>query len=170
MNEDLPVPVEPITSKELDPLKDVKAKLTSEEKERFFKAFLADKAFIDEQTLFNGKLKVKFTSLNIKQNNSIMLQMQTDREKGIAQNNDAYLIKVIQYRLAASILELDNKPFAENITEESHPFKDGSTYIAERLKLMETWPLYKISSLTDAFNKFERKLRALTEESFNEDF
>jgi hypothetical protein len=156
----------------LDPLKDVKAKLTQEDRENFFKAFLADKPYVNEETLFEGKLQLKFASLSIRENNAVLNQMQFDRDRDIAQNNDAYLIRVIQYRLAASLIELDKKPFAEGISEEKYPTssKDGTTYISERLKLMENWPVYKISSITDAFNRFEKKLRALTEESFKENF
>jgi hypothetical protein len=166
-----PTPIDPAPAK-LDPLVEIKAKLTEEEKEHFFKAFLADKPYIASESLFNGKIPVKFSSLSIKENNTVLLQMQYDRESGVAKNNDAYLIKVIQYRIAASLLEINNTPFAPDITDKEFPNneKEHSTYILKRLSLMDNWGVYKISSLTEAFNRFESKLRALTEESFKGNF
>ncbi len=155
-----------------DPLKDIKAKLTDKEKESFFKAFLSDQPYTAEETLFNGKIHVKFESLSIKANNTIMTQIQFDRDHGEAKNTDAYVMRVIQYRVAASLIELDHKPFAKDITEETIPTDTakGTTYLIGRLALMSNWPVFKLGALTDAFNKFERKLRALTEESFKENF
>jgi hypothetical protein len=164
--------VETTNTPSQDPLSEIKAKLTEVEKENFFKAFLADKPYVAEETLFNGKVQLKFSSLSVKQNNTIMLQMQYDREQNIAQNTDAYLIRVIQYRIAASLVEIDHNAFAPELTEANIPNnqKEGSTYLLKRLEIMANWPLYKVSSLTDAFNRFEKKLRALTEESFKTNF
>jgi hypothetical protein len=155
-----------------DPLAEIKAKLTDIEKENFFKAFLADKPYIAEESFFQGKATVKFKTLTIEENNAIMVQMAFDRETGVAENTDKYLIQVIQYRIAASLLELDKKPFATGINIETFPINSEkhTTYILERLKLMKDWQTTKISSLTDAFNRFEKKVRALTEESFKENF
>jgi hypothetical protein len=101
-----------------------------------------------------------------------MLQMQLDKENGTAKDNDAYLIKVIQYRIAASLIELDKKPFNAGINETSNPtdLKTGTTYLIEKLKIMDNWPTFKISGITAAFQSFEKKVRALTEESFKENF
>lgn len=156
----------------IDPLKEVKAKLTDAEKETFFKAFLADLPYEAEETLFGGKVVVKFKTLSVAENNVVMQQLQFDRDNGTAKNTDAYLIQVIQYRLAASMTVFDKKPFAPEITEETTPTdaKAGQTYLIKRLEIMKSWPTFKISSLTDAFNRFEKKVRALTEESFKENF
>jgi len=164
--------ITPPTPKVEDALKEVKEKLTEEEKELFFKSFLSDKPFIGVETIFKGKIPLKFAALTIKQNNSVMLQMQYDREVGTAMTTDKYLIQVIQYKVAASLLEFNNTPFAQDITEETYPANaaEHTTYLLKRLKLMESWGVYKISSITEAFNRFENKLRALTEESFKENF
>lgn len=158
--------------KPLDPLNEVKAKLTDQEKENFFKAFLADEPYEAEETLFNGKLVVKFKTLSVAENNTVMQQLQFDRDQDLAKNTDAYLIRVIQYRLSASMTQLDKKPFAAEINEETTPtdVKAGQTYLISRLELMKDWPTFKVSSLVDAFNRFEKKVRALTEESFKENF
>lgn len=156
----------------VDPLKEIKAKLTETEKENFFKAWVADKPYISEEFLFNGKIPVKFSTLNIKQNNLLSLQMQFDRDKGIAKNTDAYILKIIQYRIAASLLELDRKPFGPDITAEAYPpdEKSGTTHLLKKLELMEDWGICKVSGMTEAFNRFEKKIRALTEESSKENF
>jgi hypothetical protein len=160
------------TPTEMDPLAKVKAKLTPEEKENFFKAFVTDKPYIAEETLFDGKLVLKFTTLSIKQNNTIMLQMQFDKEKERNKWDDAYLMQIIQYRLAASLLEMDHKPFAKGIDENQFPTNEteGTTFLLKRLELFKEWPVFKISAITDAFNRFERKARALTEECFKMSF
>ena len=147
-------------------------KITLQEKENFFKAFLADKPYIAEEFLFDKKLQIKFSTLSIKENNTLMLQMQFDREQNIAQANDKYLIQVIQYRIAASLLELDHKPFASDITEVTVPSNktEGSTYLLKRLELMNSWPLFKAAAITEAFNRFERKVKTLTDECFKENF
>jgi hypothetical protein len=156
----------------VDPLKEVKAKLTDAEKESFFKAFLADAPYEAEESLFNGKLIVKFKTLSVGENNLVMQQLQFDRDNGTAKNSDAYLIQVIQYRIAASMTHFDKQPFAIEINEETSPtdVKAGQTYLIKRLEVMKEWPTFKVSSLTDAFNRFEKKVRALTEESFKENF
>jgi hypothetical protein len=165
---------EPTTDKinELDKPVAVKSKVTLQEKENFFKAFLADKPFISEEFLFDKKLQVKFSTLSIKENNTVMLQMQFDREQNIAKVDDKYLMQVMQYRLAASLVELDHKPFAQDITESTFPSNkvEGTTYLMKRLELMNTWPLFKIASLSEAFARFEKKIKELTEESFKENF
>ena len=160
------------TPVEMDPLAKVKKSLTPEEKENFFKAFLADKPYVAEETLFEGKLQLKFSTLSIKQNNTVMLQMQFDKEKERNKWDDAYILQVIQYRLAASLLELDHKPFAKGIDENQFPTdeKEGTTFLLKRLELFKEWPCFKISAITDAFNRFERKTRALTEECFKASF
>ena len=161
----------PAVTEQIDPLADVKKKLTEAEKEAFFKCFLADKPYEAEETLFGGKLRVKFASLSVEQNNAIMRQMELDRRHKRAQDTDAYLIRVIQYRLAASLAELDGKPFAPGLIVNNPDNEEkGETYLAERVELMRTWPVFKVSSLTDAFNRFEKKLLALTQESFQENF
>jgi hypothetical protein len=166
------IPTPQDSPKPMDDLAAIKARLTDVEKENFFKSFLADKPYTAEETLFHGKLQLKFTTLSIKENNTVMLQMQYDRDLDVAKNTDAYLIRVIQYRIAAALLELDHKPFAPEITEAAFPNnnKEGKTYLVEKLKLMEVWPVHKVSTITDAFNKFEKTVIALTEESFKENF
>ena len=172
MNEtQLPAP-EQEAPKPIDQLAAVKSKLTDKEKENFFKSFLADKPYVAEETIFNGKIALKFASLSIKQNNTIMLQMKFDRETNLDRDMNSYIIIVVQYRIAASLLEVDHKPFCADITEDSCPAvpEEYKTYLTSRLAVMQEWPVYKVSSITEAFNRFEKKLRALTEESFTESF
>lgn len=155
----------------IDPLAEVKRKLTDVEKEKFFKAFLTDKPYEAEETLFQGKVTALFTSLSVEENNAVMRQMELDRRHKRAHDTDAYLILVVQYRLAASLKAFDGKPFAAEFTVNTPDDETtGSTYIARRVELMLKWPIFKVSSLTDAFNRFEKKLLALTQESFQENF
>lgn len=174
MNEDtnntVQTPAEP--PKPVDPLEQIKKSLTNEEKENFFKAFLADKPYTAKEKLFQGKMELTFSTLSVDQNNAILRQMEYDKESGMARNTDYYLIRVIQYRIASSLIAIDGKMFAKDITEATKPDnkEKGETFLIHRLELMKDWPVYKVSSVTDAFNRFEKRVRALTEESSRENF
>jgi hypothetical protein len=138
--------------------------ITDEEKEEFFKCFLADKPYIETLQLLGGKFRVMVRSLLIKENSDIIRQISLDQDKGIAKSNDAYFIKVYAYRLALAIVEINDVAFLPNITKES--VKDdetaGLTYIYERAKPLMDWPEFKLSSLIDAYRKFESKVLELT--------
>ncbi len=148
-----------------------KIKITDEDKDKFFKAFLSDIPYEDEMYLFNNKLKVSFRSLTLAENEQVFLQMKFDRENGISSNEDSYIIKIVQYRLGASLLKIDNEDFCPDITlANTPPSKDAGTYLLHRVKAMEKWNTFKLGAITDAYNRFEAKVRQLTEESFQENF
>jgi hypothetical protein len=163
-------PAEPaVKTPRVDPLAEIKKKLTDEEKERFFKAFLSDQPFEDEVVVFHGKLKIKFHTLNVAQNNAVLTQQRYDLEAGMVRTDDSYVIQVIQYRLAASLISINDEPFCPSI-DESTPTEKNTTYLMERVEEMKKWQMFKLSNITDAFNGFEVKVVALTEESFKENF
>ena len=170
---DTPTTPETVAPVELpDKLKDVKAKLTDMEKENFFKMFVSDQPYVDTEAVFGGQLKYKFATLSVEENNAVLEQQKYDIQKDIARNDDQYLIKVIQYRIAASLKEINDEPFVPNITPEKYPADKvaGTTYLTKRIEVMSKWPTFKLSNITEAFNRFERKVMALTEESFKETF
>lgn len=149
-----------------------KVKVTDAEKDAFFKAFLADKPYQEKMPLFDGKLVAHFKTLDLNENDVVFQQIDFDQAKGIAKSDDSYLIKIVQYRLAGCLLALNDNPFCEDITMESHPAdKDkGITYLKERLTVMQKWPVFKLGAITEAFNAFESKVQQLTKDAFTETF
>jgi len=147
-------------------------KITEENKEAFFKAFLSDTPYIEKIPLFNGKSNAVFKTLNIEENDVVFKQIQFDQAKGIARSDDSYLIKIIQYRLSGCLVSVDDVLFCEDITVANHvPNKeDGTTYLSERMKVTQKWHTFKLGGITEAFNMFEAKVRELTKEIFKESF
>ena len=155
-----------------DKLKEIKEKLTEQDKEAFFKAFISDQPYQDTLVRFKGALKLKFSTLTVEQNNHILEQQRFDIEKGIAKNNDEYMIKVIQYRIAAGLTAINDELFGKGIDMAAFPAnkEKGETYLLKRIEAMAKWNTFKLGNITDAFNEFEMKVQALTEESFKENF
>ena len=149
-----------------------KINLTDKDKENFFKAFLSDQPYKETISLFDGKLIVQFRTLNLDENDLIFRQIEYDQVKGVAKDSDSYLIRIMQYRLASSLVKLNEEPFCENVTPEEYPAdkEKGETYLLERLKVMSKWPTFKLGAISDAFNAFEAKVRQLTKEAFTEPF
>ena len=122
-----------------------------------------------EVLTFNDKLKIKFRTLSVADNHIVLLQQRYDKDANIVKTDDDYTIRVIQYRLAASLVSINDVPFCPDITAEI-PSAPNTTYLVKRVDTMEPWPIFKLSTITDAFNKFEVRVMALTEESFKESF
>ena len=141
--------------------------LTDIDKENFFKSFISDTQYQEEVSIFGGKLKVKFTTLSVKQNNDIFKQIQIDQDNGIAKNGDAYLIRVYSYRLALTLTEIDGKQFSD--IDESDKYVPN-TYIKDRSDTFLKWPDFKLSAILDAFRKFNSKVTQLTMAVQEQDF
>ena len=160
----------PVEEKKESPLMEIRKSLTDSEKEAFFKAFLSDQPYEDEITVFHDKLKLRFRTLNLAENDVILTQQRYDLEAGAVRTDDSYVIRVIEYRLAASLVSINGEPFCPDIPVSTIPSANKSTYLVDRVKTMAKWNTFKLSNITDAFNKFEFRVMALTEESFKESF
>jgi hypothetical protein len=147
-------------------------KITDEEREAFFKAFLMDEPYMEEFQLFRGKLKVVFRTLSLDENDQVFRQIKFDQNNGIAASDDSYFVKIVEYRLAGALVSLNDDPFCEGITLENTPAneKAGTTYITNRVSVMQKWPTFKLGAITEAFNRFEKKVKALTEDASQENF
>lgn len=146
--------------------------LTDDDRENFFKAFISDAPYEETLKLFNGKATVRLRTLTIDENDEVFRQISFDQANGTASNDDGYYVKIVQYRLAGSVISVDNKPFCEDITPESHPAdsKTGKTYLIARLVEMQKWQTFKLGAITEAFNFFETKVRSLTADSIKGNF
>ena len=161
---------EQITSvKQHDPLRHIKSKLTDSERENFFKAFLSDQPYEETITTCGGRLKLRFRSLSVAENELILQQQRHDGDNEIVRTDEAYVLRVIQYRLASSLISINDVPFfpAKLKTENSDK---KNTYLTQCLAEIASWPIFKLSNITDAFHRFEQRVVALTEESFKENF
>lgn len=148
----------------------VKITLTDADKEKFFKAFLADKPFTETVRLFGDKFSITFASPTIKQNNDIFRQVAYDQKKGLAKYEDSYFIQVTMYRLSVCLAEVDGKPFCPEITPENNPDKDDTSYVKLRADQLSNLPAYKLSMLLDAFQGFDRKVTELASVALTPDF
>ena len=146
--------------------------ITEENKEDFFKAFLSDQCFEEVVPMLHGKSKAKFRTLAVNENDLVFTQIAFDQASGLAKNTDAYMVRVMQYRLAGSLLSIDDVPFCEDITPESHPANKETytTYLSERVKVLQKKQVFKLAAINDAFNRFEAKVAKLTEETFKGNF
>ena len=146
--------------------------ITDDDRENFFKAFISDIPYVETLKLFDGKLKISFRTLNIDENDEVFRQINYDQAKGIAASDDSYYVKIVEYRLAGSITQINGEDFCKDITPETHPHdaEKGTTYILDRVKEIQKWNTFKLGAITEAFNFFEAKVLALTEDSVKGNF
>jgi hypothetical protein len=87
-----------------------------------------------------------------------------DIEHGIAKNTDNYVILIASYRLGLSLISINEKVIAPEITKSSFKTdkEKGVTYVAERAKIIRNWPAFKMAAFASAFRQFENKVLKLT--------
>lgn len=145
--------------------------VTEEEKIEFFKAFLADKPFISEVSLFNNQLKVKFKSLSVAESLEVFEQIKKDQQDLIINTDATYMMALTNYRLSQAIVEINGEVFQSQVTRETYKPDDTKvSYLTKRVEIIKSWPVFKLSALADAFKSFEDKLIYLTNEIQNENF
>jgi hypothetical protein len=138
--------------------------ITDEDKERFFKAILADKCYEETVSLFDGQVNIKFKAMTVRENSDVVAQVEQDKKNGVASENDAYYITISCYRLGISLVSVDEKPYSSITRENFSPSTEDDTYILARSKMLLGWSTSKLSAYLDAFQTFERKLVKLTSE------
>ena len=144
--------------------------ITDEDKERFFKSMLADKPFEDTVSFFDGQLKLRFRSMTVKENNDVVAQITEDRKNGVAAENDAYMITISTYRLALSLISVDDQPYSTITKDNFQAFTEKDSYILARAKPMLEWGTARLSVFLDAFQLFEAKVIKLTTEVQSKNF
>ncbi len=171
MADETPKVAEEVAPVEEVPLKK-KSNITDAEKEAFFKCFLAEQNYSEKIGLFDNKIPIVIRTLTNKENNDIIKQIVLDQKSGLASNNDSYFITILSYRIALSIDKINNLPFQPEITAEVFPdnLEKGLTYVKERAKVIDAWPVFKLSAIQEAFRVFEEKILELTNEVQNPSF
>ena len=133
-------------------------------KEAFLKSILTDAPYEETLELFDGQIKAKFRSMTVQENNDVVNQVVLDRDAGTASDNDAYFITISTYRLALSLVSIDNKPFSEITKETYTPTDEKDSYVLAKAKPMTSWATPKLSIYLDAFRQFEGRVLKLTNE------
>lgn len=155
----------------MDNTEKTESKFTDKEKQDFFKAFLTDKPFESEASLFNGQLKVVFKSLTVQESIDVFDQLKADQEGSILTNDATYSIKLTNYRLAASLVSINDVPFFPAVTKAKQKAKDASeSYIKAKAASLDGWPVFKLAAFAEAFKEFEDKVVALTGEVSDPNF
>lgn len=147
--------------------------VTPKQKEEFFKSFLADKPYREEISLLNGNYRAVFKTLSMKENTAILRQIAFDREAGrIDGASDYYFSRVAHYRLSLALELVNDKPFAEGITDEKCPadVKTGESYISKRVDIIAGWNMVKLASLQSELVKFDQRVVTLMNSVANPDF
>lgn len=140
------------------------------DKERFLKSILSDTPYVEEISLFDKQLTVKFKALTVQENTDIVNQIVLDRANGVAADNDAYFITISTYRLALSLVSVEDKTFSPITKEKFISADDKSTYVTARTKETLNWPTLKLSAYLDAFQLFEAKILKLSREVHTQNF
>jgi hypothetical protein len=138
--------------------------VTEDEKEKFFKSVLSDQPYSEKIDLFGGKMSILLRTMSVSENNDVVAQIENDKNKDIAENNDAYFITISTYRLALCLMEIDGQVYQAIDKSSFKPTDDGVTYVRARAKAMLNWPTFKLSAFLSAFNDFEAKVVKLTSE------
>lgn len=144
--------------------------LSLEEKERFFKSILNDQAYEETLSLFDGKLRIRLRAMTVQENTDVVNQIVADKKNGVAAENDAYFITISTYRLALSLVSIDDVPYSSVTKENFSPDTENDSYVLSRAKIMLAWHTPKLAMFLDAFSKFEARLLKLTSEVQTQNF
>jgi hypothetical protein len=144
--------------------------LSTADKERYLKSVLSDSVYTEDIALLDAQLMLKFKALTVQENTDVVNQIVLDRSNGAAADNDAYFITISTYRLALSLVSVDDKPFSTVTKEKFNSLSDKTTYVSARAKETLNWPTLKLSAYLDAFQLFEAKILKLAREVHTPNF
>lgn len=124
--------------------------VSEEDKIQFFKAMLSDQPFVGVHELLGGALTVEFRALSVADNMQIYDQLKKDQFNNVINNDSNYLTALTCYRLALSLQKINGEAVFD-VAE-----------LTARAKIVEAWPVFKVSGVTEAFKSFEDKIVTLT--------
>lgn len=131
------------------------AEVTDFEKTEFFKAMLTDSSFELAFPLLGGKLSVTFRALTVDENMMVFDQLKNDQSAGLITSDNNYLTSLTCYRLALAIKEING------VAIKDADIRDATDLVAVTKKI-RSWPVFKVSAVTEAFKSFEDKVVVLT--------
>lgn len=139
--------------------------VTDEEKLNFFKAFLADKPYEATEELFDGGLKLKFKSLSVAESSAVFEQLRKDQQNDRVTTDAAYMMLLTNYRLIYGLVSINGEDVNPAITADYKPVDASDSYVRAKAAVLQTWPVFKLSAVAEAFKVFEDKLLFLTKET-----
>ena len=162
MSEETPVLSEKLQEEELNKEAE-KLGVTDENKQEFFKCFLANKPYEETFQLFDGQTSIVLKSLTTKETNAIFNQLRKDERNLVMTNDPVYAITLSNYRIGCALKSIDSKDVYPEVNINSYTPKDDSdSYVKFRSAVLDDWNVFKVGAVSDAFNKFEAKQMFLT--------
>ena len=141
-----------------------KVDISEADKERFLKSVLSDKPYQEDIKILDDQLSLTFKAMSVQENTDVVNQIVLDRNSGVAADTDAYFITISTYRLALSLVAVNDQPFSA-ISKDKYTSENASqSYVAARAKEVLSWPTLKLSAYLDAFQLFESKILKLSKE------
>lgn len=147
--------------------------ITDQEKEDFFKAFMANKPYTRTEDLFGGKLQVTFRSLTVKESSEVFDQLRREQLHDIINNDATYILKLSNYRMALALVDVGGEPYCPNITREHYLLDEKNptdSYIVAKAEELQNWHIYKLTPIAEAFKRFESRLIKLSTEVNDQNF
>ncbi len=140
--------------------------ISDEDKINFYKCFLKDESYTETFSLFDGSFKVTFRTITVKEQNDIFSQLTFDYEKGLAKNDNAYMIRLTLYRLGISLVKINGEDIV--YPNDVEDLKD--LYVKTRIKYFENWNSFKLSAVLEKWQYFDSKVFTLLSKVQDKDF
>lgn len=153
--------------------KPIPVEVTEKQKENFFKAFLSDTPYQEEFSLLNGSYRVVLRAMTNRENSELLKQIAYDRDQNrIDGVNDYYFTRVGQYRLALTIVSINEVPFLTEINSQTNPWdkKNGVSYISARADTFADWSMPKLAAVQGLLAEFDQRVITLVDAVSKSDF
>ena len=137
--------------------------ITDQDKEDFLKSVLGDQPFTKEIKLYGGSFKMVLKTLSVSENQEIFNQITTDRNKGLADSTDSYFVTLSLYRLALSLISIDDKTFTFEVGEDETKLEAGKKYF-------DKWNGHKLGAIIEAYNGFQDTVAYLATKASDQSF
>lgn len=148
-------------------------KITQEDKEEFFKAFLSDQPYKETKYFAGGKGLVTFKTLSNEEVEDIYDLIREERDKGIISTDQQYIFALTAYRMGLAIDNINGVPWEPEITKETYKGEEDNeldTYVSAKAMKIKKWTVAKTSILGNLLKEFEDKVVQLVKEIQDENF
>lgn len=150
------------TSIEMNTDRQLRVDISEADKENFYKSILADKPYEKTMPLFDEQFRIRFRTMTVQENSDVVKQIVHDRAAKKDSDTDAYFITIASYRLAVSLMSVNDEPFTTISRDIYSPVDEHDTYVAGKARIIQQWSTCKLSLFLDAFQKFEAEVIKLS--------
>lgn len=142
-----------------------KPPVTEDDKEEFWKCFLANKPYTERVKLFGGRQTIQFRSLTHAETEDIDAQKVKDYKNGLLKTDENYAYQLLLYRLSLQLLSIDDELVELKPSKASFgPAGDkDNTYLFSRIEAFNDWQAFKLAAYAQSLNYFNLKVTELTE-------